>query len=33
MGAAAAYMMEKMRIWLNSAKLKAETGAELGKNV
>ena len=29
MGAAASYMMEEMRIRLNSAQLKAETGAEL----
>ena len=32
MGAAAAYMMDIMRIRLNSAQLKAETGAELGNN-
>jgi hypothetical protein len=30
MGDSAAYMMEEMRIRLNSAQLKAETGAELG---
>ena len=30
MGAAAAYMMEEMRIRLNSGQLKAETWAELG---
>jgi hypothetical protein len=29
MGTAAAYMMDKMRIRLNSAQLKAEAGAEL----
>ena len=29
-GAAATYMMDEMRIRLNSPQLKAETGAELG---
>ena len=33
MGAAAAYMMDKMRIRLNSAQLKADTGTELGNNI
>ena len=33
MGAAAAYMIDKMRIKLNSAKLKAVTGAEHGNNM
>ena len=33
MRAAAAYMMEEMRIMLNSAQLKAETWAELGNSL
>ena len=32
LGAAAAYMMDKTKIILNSAQLKAETGDELGKS-